>query len=171
MIAWNAKLPANAKANAYTFKGQAIPSALEAKGKTLVTTSRSAYRLSAALEGPPGAYRVIRQRAVRAELRPAFVHARPEEEAEPLASPQNGAAPDNVSMYVLYGGSWTRSGSARSSHRVEDNRGCEAAPNGRRGEGNQRTNSWIYDFFEDSEDGYNRAFPAMTSTSQSRASV
>jgi len=161
MIAWNAKLPANAKADSYTFKGQAIPSALEPKGKLLVTTEKSAYRLSHHSKNRPVPIESFDAALfVQNYDRPTFTPGQKKKLNHWLES-QNGSAPDGVRMYVLYEGvidpKWIGKDRIIEWKVIEDVK-LPRTVGAAKGSSGRIPGS--YDFFEDSVNNFRNGVPA-----------
>jgi len=161
MIQWNAKLPSHAKSNAYTYKGQAIPSAFEPQGKKLVVTDKSAYRLSNHTTDRAFPIESFdRALFVQNYDRPTFTPGQKKKLNHWLES-QNGAAPDGIRMYVLYEGvvdpkwigkdriiEWSTIEAVKLPRTVGAAKGSSGRIPG------------SYDFFENSADNWRTGVPA-----------
>lgn len=109
MNVWHNKLPSFAREASYKYKGAEIPSALAVDTSKpdhpmLITTDRSAYRLSSHDKNRPFPIESFDKALfVQNYDRPSFTPGQKKKLNHWLES-QNGTAPDPVRMYVLYGG-------------------------------------------------------------------
>ncbi len=161
MNEWHNKLPPAARSIAYKFKGKDIPSALEAKGHALVTTERSSYRLSAHSKDRPVPIESFDSALfVQGYDRPSFTPGQ-KKKLNHWITEQNGTAPDNVRMFVLYGGS-LKSNEWIDQSRVIEWKTIEDVKLPRTVGAAKGTSGRIagsYDFFEDGADNYKQGVP------------